>query len=98
MNLNRGRVLDAKPVTHSNSSRVNFMNRKKNGDSFVKTSARAWVSRVGAVVAGTGHRVGRTGARGSLRWAEPCHELGRAVNLFSNFSAIYKCLFHIVSS
>ena len=99
MNSNRGRVLVAKPVTHSNSARVNFMNRKKDGDSFAKTLARAWVSRVGplsreqaiawAILART---------RGSLWWAEPRCELGRAVNSFSNFPAIYKCLFNIVSS
>ena len=80
MNLNRSRVLDAKLETHSNSARVNFANRKKNGDSFAKTPARAWVSRVGplsrerAIVwAALAH------ARGSLWWAEPRCELGRAV-------------------
>ena len=99
MNSNRGRLLDVKPVTHSNSAQVNFANRKKNGDSFAKTPARAWVSRVGplsrerAIVwAALAH------ARGSLWWTEPRCELGRVVNSFSHFLAIYKCLFNIVSS
>ena len=88
MNLNRGRVLDAKPVTHSNSARVNFVNRKKNGDSFAKTPARAWVSRVGplsreraiawAVLAR---------AHGLLWWAESHRELGRAVEFIFQLSS-----------
>ena len=89
MNSNRGRVLDAKPVTHSNSARVNFVNRKKNGDSFAKTPARVWVSRVGSL--SREHVVtwaARARERGSLWWAEPRCELGRAVNSFSNFQRI----------
>ena len=88
MNSNRGRVLDAKPVTHSNSARVNFVNRKKNGDSFAKTSARAWVSRVGplsrewAVV-----WAALACGRGSLWWAEPHRELGRAVEFIFQLSS-----------
>ena len=89
MNSNRGRVLDAKPVTHSNSARVNFANRKKNGDSFVKTLARAWVSPRWAVTAGAGRRVGHAGARARVA------VVGRAARLWA---ALKNAFFFLISS
>ena len=95
MNSNRGRVLDAKPVTHSNSARVNFANRKKNEDSFAKTPARAWVFRVGPlsrewVVAWAA----LVCAHALLWWAEPLRESGCAVEYVFKFRVKYKRLFN----
>ena len=88
MNSNISRVLDAKPVTHSNSARVNFANRKKNGDSFAKTLAAR-----GSPCVGPRSReraaawAALVRARESLWWAEPRRELGHVVEFIFQLSS-----------
>ena len=83
MNSNRSRVLDAKTVTHLNSARVSFMNRRKNGDSFAKAPAAresprvgprsqewaaAWAALVRARVAVVGRAASRVGPCSRIRF------------------------------
>ena len=95
MNSNRSMVLDAKTVTHLNSARVSFVNRRKNGDSFAKALAAR-----GSHCVGPRSRERATTwatlvrARGSLWWAEPRRELGRAVEYVFKFPVKYKRLFN----
>ena len=95
LNSNRSRVLDAKTVTHLNSARVSFVNRRKNGDSFAKVLAargshcvgprsREWATTWATLVR----------ARGSLWWAEPRRELGHVVEYIFKFLVKYKRLFN----
>ena len=79
MNSNRSRVLDVKPVTHLNSARVSFANKRKSGDSFAKAPAARGSSRAGplswaratawaAWVAVVGRAASRVGPRGRIRF------------------------------
>ena len=99
MNSNRSRVLDVKPVTHLNSARVSFMNRRKNEDSFAKAPAAHGSSRAGPLSrARAAAWDALVHVRGSLWWAEPRRELGRTVEFILNSPGNYKRLFNIISS